>query len=225
MTRAARLLDPALHLPDLYERLYAAWGPQHWWPGDTPFEVMVGAILTQNCNWANVEKAIGNLKRAGLLEANALYAAPREQVAGLIRPTGYFNIKAMRLAHFLRFYVEACEGSPGFKGMALPLLRERLLAVNGLGKETADSILLYALGRRVFVVDAYTRRILKRHFLTRGDEEYDTVRMLFEDHLPRRIRLYNEYHALIVHAGKDHCKPCARCVGCPLAGHPHDAAL
>ena len=226
MRKAPRALSqakrPRAVLKALYARLYAAWGTQHWWPGETPFEVMVGAILTQNTAWTNVEKAIANVKAAGMLEARALRTAPLAKVAELIRPSGYFNVKARRLRHFLDF-LEREGGEAGLRALPTGELREKLLSVNGLGPETADSILLYALDRPVFVIDAYTRRVLKRHRLIRGDEDYEEVRALFEEHLPRKRRLYNEYHALFVRVGKYHCRPTARCEGCPLARFPHDA--
>jgi len=219
---ASQTKRPRAALKALYARLYAAWGTQHWWPGETPFEVMVGAILTQNTAWTNVEKAIGNVKAAGMLEAEALRTAPLAKVADLIRPSGYFNVKARRLRHFLEF-LHREGGEAGLRALPPRELREKLLSVNGLGPETADSILLYALDRSVFVIDAYTRRVLRRHRLIRGDEDYEEVRALFEEHLPRRRRLYNEYHALFVRVGKYHCRPKARCEGCPLACFPHDA--
>jgi endonuclease-3 related protein len=156
-----------------------------------------------------------------MLSAEALRAAPPEKVAELIRPSGYFNVKARRLRHFLEF-LEREGGEPGLRALPTGELREKLLSVNGLGPETADSILLYALDRPVFVIDAYTRRVLRRHRLIREDEDYEEVRGLFEKHLPRRRRLYNEYHALFVRVGKYHCRPKARCEGCPLARLPHD---
>jgi len=210
-------------LPAFYETLFAAWGPQHWWPGDTPFEVMVGAILTQNTNWTNVEKAIGNLKAAGVLELHALLALSLERLAELIRPSGYFNVKARRLRSFLEFFVRETDGDERrWDDVPTLELRERMLAVNGVGRETVDSILLYALNRKIFVIDAYTRRLLKRHRLIRGEEDYDEIRALFESHLPADRALYNEYHALIVRAGKYHCKPTPKCEGCPLAAFPRE---
>lgn len=218
--------DSAPILPAFYEALFAAWGPQKWWPGETPFEVMVGAILTQNTNWSNVEKAIANLKAAGLLEAQALHYTPLERLAELIRPSGYFNVKARRLKNFLDFYFCAAGGSEArLRAMPTRELRKKLLEVNGLGPETADSILLYALDRPVFVVDAYTRRILRRHGLLRGDEDYEEIRALFETHLMKGRKLFNEFHALLVRAGKYHCKPSSRCEGCPLEGFKHDGKL
>jgi endonuclease III related protein len=183
---------------------------------------MVGAILTQNANWSNVEKAIANLKAAGVLDPHALLALPYERLAELLRPSGYFNVKARRLRSFLEFFVRETGGDERrWKDVPTSGLRDRLLAVNGLGRETADSILLYALDREIFVIDAYTRRVLKRHRLIEGGEDYDDLRALFETHLPRDRSLYNEYHALIVMTGKHHCKPTPRCEGCPLAAFPH----
>lgn len=220
---ARRQQPVARSLHTFYSALFDTWGPQHWWPGETPFEVMVGAILTQNTNWTNVEKAIANLKRAHVLNPHALLALSHEQLAELVRPSGYFNIKARRLRSFLEFFVRETGGHEArWKDVPTPALRERLLAVNGVGRETVDSILLYALDREIFVIDAYTRRVLKRHYLIQGDEDYDVLRALFEKHLPRDRALYNEYHALIVRAGKYHCKPAARCEGCPLSQYRHE---
>jgi endonuclease-3 related protein len=183
---------------------------------------MVGAILTQNTNWTNVEKAIGNLKTAGVLNPHALLALPHDRLAELIRPSGYFNVKARRLRSFLDFFVQETGGDEGrWQDVPTSELRERLLSVNGLGRETVDSILLYALGREIFVIDAYTRRVLTRHRLIAGDEDYDNLRALFETNIPRDRARYNEYHALIVRTGKYHCKPTARCDGCPLEVFPH----
>lgn len=204
-------------LRDIYDRLFDAFGPQHWWPGDTPFEIMVGAILTQNTSWRNVERAIANLKQAGLLNPVALARAPR-RLARLIRPSGYFNVKARRLSDFLEWFMAATGDGrvESLQRFRTPRLRRALCAVRGIGPETADSILLYALRRRVFVVDAYTRRFLSRHRLIPAAATYDTVRRLFESSLPPSAKLYNEYHALIVKLGKDICRPKPRCDGCPL---------
>ncbi len=211
-------------LEELYLLTRKKWKPQGWWPGDTPFEIMVGAILTQNCSWSNVELAITNLKAAGCLEPQALADIDIGQLANLIRPSGYFNLKARRLKNFMRWYTEVLPDGHG-KGVPLSLLRSTLLAVNGIGPETADSILLYALNRTVFVIDAYTRRILRRHFFIRGKETYEELRLLFEANIKRRRSLYNDFHAQIVMLGKDHCRPSARCEGCPLQDHPHDELL
>lgn len=204
-------------LTDIYKRMLAAWGPQHWWPGETPFEVMVGAILTQNTAWTNVEKAIANLKAARVLEPHALLAVPHSTLASLLRPAGYFNVKAKRLRNFLAWFVERFDGSVDrMFQVPLPVLRQELLGVKGIGPETADSILLYAGGLPSFVVDAYTYRILLRHGMIAEDATYDDIKELFETKLSRDVKLWNEYHALLVRVGKDHCRSKARCEGCPL---------
>jgi endonuclease-3 related protein len=204
----------------IYQKLYSRFGCQHWWPGESPFEVMVGAILTQNTNWANVEKAIQNLKKRKVLSAQRLFDLSRKELAELIRPAGYYNIKAERLGEFLKFLFREYKGST--KKM-FPLetkkLRRQLLSVKGIGPETADSILLYALRKPIFVVDAYTRRIFSRHKLIREDFGYDQVQELFMRNLKKSTRLFNEYHALIVRLGKDFClKTRPRCRVCPLKG-------
>lgn len=202
----------------MYRALFRAYGPQHWWPGDTPFEVIVGAILTQNTAWTNVEKAIKNLKRERLLSPARLRKVSPRRLALLIRPSGTFNIKAKRLANLMDFLAARYGG-----GLARMLrddpneLRKGLLLVNGIGKETADSIILYAAGNPVFVVDAYTKRIFSRHGLVSGRAGYDDVQRLFMRGLPGDPGLFNEYHALLVMVGKTHCKKSApRCPGCPL---------
>lgn len=210
-----------MDLYELYERLHAAYGPQHWWPGETPFEVMVGAILTQNTAWTNVEKAIARLKFAGALEPERLLAAPVTRVAEWIRPSGYFNVKAERLRNFCRWYVAA----GGFEALVAEdtaPLRRRLLSVNGVGPETADDILLYAFERPVFVIDAYTRRILSRLALVAGDEHYERLRAFCEQALagvPQPVVTFNEYHALIVLHGKDFCRKRPLCSRCVLRAH------
>ncbi len=203
-------------LPVIYRRLYAAFGPQHWWPGDTPLEVAVGAILTQNTAWANVEKAIAVLKSHRLLGLERLARLSPAELAPLIRSAGFYNIKAARLAAFLR-WLEDCGGFPGLRRTPTRTLRPLLLACSGVGPETADSILLYALGRPVFVVDAYTRRILSRYGLIAGDEPYESLRLMFESSLPHSPRLYNEYHALLVRLAKVNCRSRPTCDSCPLA--------
>ena len=209
-------------LTEIYELLYEAFGPQHWWPGETPFEVMTGAILTQNTSWTNVEKAIANLKSAGCLSPEALHRIELSKLAELIRPAGYYNIKAKRLKNFLDWLFDSYDGSlANLESVATGRLREELLTVTGIGRETADSILLYALGRPVFVVDAYTARIAVRHGLIEPDADYEQLRELFESNLPQDTKLFNEYHALLVRAGKDFCRPKARCPGCPLEKLPH----
>lgn len=201
----------------VYRRLYRHFGPQQWWPGDGPFEVIVGAILAQNTSWANVEKAITNLKEAGVLSPGEMAALDSQELAGLIRPSGYYRVKANRLHHFLAFFKERYEFSlEAMFNQPLSEVRESLLGVKGIGPETADSILLYAGGYPIFVVDAYTRRIFSRHGFIRPGGTYEELQALFMDALPRDARLYNEYHALIVRAGKTSCLSRPRCEGCVL---------
>ncbi|MBP7275237.1 MAG: endonuclease III domain-containing protein [Kiritimatiellae bacterium] len=202
---------------DVYDALHRRWGPQHWWPGDTPLEVAAGAILTQNTAWTNVERAIARLKSARALSAGRLAAMPSERLAELIRPAGYPRVKARRLQAFMRWLRERWGGSiVRWRGTPTARLREELLEVHGVGPETADSILLYAANRPVFVVDAYTRRVLTRHGWIRGKESYDEIARLFTGRLPRDTRLFNEYHALVVRLAKEHCRARPRCGGCPL---------
>lgn len=197
-------------LPELanyYNALYRAHGPQHWWPGRTRFEVIVGAILTQNTSWSNVEQAIAELRRERLLSASAIERVPLVRLARLVRSSGYFRQKARKLKAFVHFVQKQYRGSLD-KMFATPTaeLREQLLEVRGIGPETADSILLYAGKHPVFVVDAYTRRILERHGLADGKESYQDIRARFEQSLPSSASLFNEYHALIVHTGKHFCR-------------------
>ncbi len=203
----------------MYKKLYAFFGPQHWWPGETPFEVAVGAILTQNTNWGNVEKAIGNLKKDGLLNPSALHSISHDRLAALIRPAGYFNIKAKRLKNFILFLINEYHGSmSGMKKEDLSSVRKKLLAVNGIGPETADSIMLYALEKPVFVIDAYTKRVLSRHNILEHDASYDTFQSMFHLKLKENISLFNEYHALFVKLAKENCRTKPICRGCPLEG-------
>lgn len=211
--------QPVLHA--YYDALFAAHGPQHWWPGKTRFEVIVGAILTQNTSWTNVERAIRALREERLLTISAMEQVSMRKLARLIRSSGYFRQKARKLKEFVRFLRSQHQGSLS-KMFQTPtaVLREQLLAVHGIGPETADSILLYAGKHPVFVVDAYTRRILQRHRLARGKESYEDIRKLFEKSLPANRELFNEYHALIVHAGKHYCRAKAPiCSNCALRSH------
>lgn len=204
-------------LIDIYDALFREFGPQNWWPGDSPFEIAVGAILTQNTNWGNVAKAIQNLKREQCLCAKKLRGLPHEKLAALIKPAGYFNVKTERLKNFLAFLSNHYKGSmKRMESTDTTLLRESLLNVNGIGPETADSILLYALERPVFVIDAYTKRVLHRHGIVSDDVTYHEMQELFHSTLPDDVQLFNEYHALFVMAGKHYCKPKPRCEGCPL---------
>lgn len=209
---------PAL-LTEIYDMMLARFGPQHWWPGETPFEVMVGAILTQNTNWGNVERAIGNLKRQGVLNPHAMRRLAPESLAELIRPAGYFNVKAQRLRNFLDYFVAHYGGDvTRMRERSLSALRDELLGVKGIGRETADSILLYALEKPAFVIDAYTHRVLSRHFLITEDADYDEMQQLMMSSFPEDVPHYNEYHALLVRIGKDFCKPKPQCENCPLNG-------
>lgn len=211
--------DKTKLLQEVYKRLFRHYGPLHWWPGETPFEVMVGAVLTQNTAWSNVEKAIANLKKHKLLSPHKLYRLKPSRLAALIRPAGYFRVKTKRLRNFLKFLLEECHGDIArLKRQPLETLRQKLLAVNGVGPETADSILLYALGKPVFVIDAYTKRILARHYLAKEKATYEELQALFTSRLKPNTPFYNEFHAQIVYAGKDFCRTKPRCEHCPLNG-------
>ncbi len=205
-------------LIEIYARLYAHFGPQHWWPGDSDFEIIVGAILTQNTAWINVEQAIANLKRARLLTPRALKRVPLNQLAKLIRPSGYFNLKAQKLKAFVRFLFDRYHGKLAYLfQLDLDTLRDELLAVHGIGPETADSIILYAARKPIFVVDAYTRRIFARLGLSHDQASYAELQSLFMANLPHDVPLFNEYHALIVALGKNICVArVPRCPVCPL---------
>ena len=217
--RNLRARRTSLSLPELYERLFGEYGQQHWWPGETPFEVMVGAILTQNTAWTNVEKAITALKDADALTPAALRTRPLDELAALIRPSGYFNAKARKLralGDYLGEYEDDIEAV--FGSQPLNELRDELLSLHGVGPETADSMLLYAGSLPSFVIDAYTIRVLSRLGIIEVDErpKYERVRALFHEALPEDVRLFNEYHALFVAHGKDVCKArnplCGECV-------------
>ncbi|MBI5642395.1 MAG: endonuclease III domain-containing protein [Deltaproteobacteria bacterium] len=201
-----------------YKTLLKAFGPQGWWPGETDFEVIIGAILTQNTAWSNVEKAIRNLKEKGVLNPKGLHALDTGELALLIRPAGYFNVKAKRLKHFTNHLFDNHKGDLGrLFNKSAEGLREELLNINGIGPETADSIILYAAGKPEFVVDAYTKRIFSRHGLLPEDAGYEDVKAVFTESLPPDTRTFNEYHALIVKTGKDFCKTKAPlCLSCPL---------
>ena len=204
-------------LGQIYSRLHKAFGPQKWWPAKTRFEVIVGAILTQNTNWGNVEKALGNLKSKNLLTPQAFQNISQRKLASLIKPAGYFNVKAKRLKNFISFLFMEYDGHLRKMGKEeCSILRRKLLAVNGIGPETADSILLYAFDKPVFVVDAYTKRILYRHNIARLDENYHDIQGKFMRALKCDKQMFNEYHALIVRLGKDYCKPKPHCEQCVL---------
>ena len=202
-----------------YDKLQGYFGDLHWWPGESPFEIIVGAILTQNTNWGNVEKAIGNLKDRGLLTPERLHQIHERELAELIRASGYYNVKAKRLKHFLDFlYVEYQNSLKKLFSGQLWHVRERLLKVHGIGEETADSILLYAGQKPIFVVDAYTKRILERHDMIPPAASYQDVQTLFMERLPHDVKLFNQYHALIVNTGKSFCRKSPLCEKCPLGG-------
>jgi endonuclease-3 related protein len=205
---------------EIYARLYDHFGPQGWWPGDSPFEIMVGAVLTQNTNWENVRKAISHLLEAGVLSFPELSTLPVDEIARLIQPSGYFNLKAQRLQNLLRMISERYNGELElFLQEDLSAAREALLSVKGIGPETADSILLYAANHPIFVVDAYTHRIFSRHNLAAEESDYYLLQETFHENLPAQPALYNEYHALIVALGKEFCrKKNPRCGQCPLQG-------
>lgn len=201
----------------LYDALFSGFGPQHWWPGQTDLEVAVGAILTQHTAWSNVERAIAVLKARRLLRSAPLRDLPEQRLARLIRSSGTFNLKARRVKAFVQF-LWARYGGVVRRMARVPLaaLRQELLSVRGIGPETADAILLYAVGRPVFVVDSYTRRVLARHRLIPPALADEALRALLERHLPRDPALFNEYHALLVLAGKRYCRSIPRCAECPL---------
>jgi endonuclease-3 related protein len=200
-----------------YHRLFKRFGPQHWWPAQEPFEVIVGAILTQSTAWTNVEKAIANLKAAGKLSPEALRNMPEAELAEIIRSSGYYNVKARKLKAFVNWFGEQYGDSLNklFSGDS-DNLRQQLLGVYGIGEETADSIILYAGNKPVFVIDAYTRRIIDRLGLSPTGNSYNAYQSLFMSNLPRDAVLFNEYHALLVKLGKDYCRKRPLCEGCCL---------
>jgi len=204
-------------LTTIYDRLYRRYGPQYWWPAETNFEIIVGAILTQNTSWSNVEKAISNLRAQRALSYRSLSRKKTSEIASLIRPSGYYRVKAQRLKNFLTFLAGKAGGNSKrlFK-LDTRSLRQALLSVNGIGPETADVIALYAAKKPVFVIDGYTRRVLSRHAVTPQDSSYDDLQRLFMEHLPVSVELFNEYHALLVRVGKEYCRSRPRCAGCPL---------
>jgi len=212
-------------LPQYFNALFRAHGEQHWWPGRTPFEIIVGAILVQNTAWLNASRAIANLRKAKFLTPSAIESVPHPKLARLIRSSGYFRQKARKLKAFVTFLRKEYRGSlAAMFRTPTATLRQQLLAVHGIGPETADSILLYAGKHPVFVVDAYTRRILQRHGLAAGNESYEEIRRLVEKSLPNDPQLFNEFHALIVRTGKLYCRSrapvCSQCALRPLLSQP-----
>ena len=199
-------------LIDYYKALRKKFGPQKWWPAETTFEMMVGAILTQNVAWANVERAIVNLKSMGLLSPEAIDACDAGTLAMAIKPAGFFRVKSKRLKNYVAWFVRAGDLST----RSTSALREELLEIKGVGPETADSILLYGLGRPSFVIDQYTYRVLTRHHFISEETTYDEMKELFESQLPKDVPLYNDFHAQIVRVGKEYCRTKPLCETCPL---------
>ncbi|MSQ33738.1 MAG: endonuclease [Dehalococcoidia bacterium] len=206
----------AARLRSIFETLYRAYGPQHWWPASDTFEMMVGAILTQSAAWGNVERAIANLKAAGALSPASLRALSQEELARLVRPSGYFNAKARKLRALAEHLARYDDDLGRLFAQDLDSLRWELLGIHGIGEETADSIILYGAGKPVFVIDAYTRRILGRLGLRPAVDSYRGWQRLFGDNLPPDAALFNEYHALLVEHGKRTCRQEPRCEGCAL---------
>ena len=207
----------------MFEALAARFGPQHWWPARTPWEVIVGAVLTQNTAWRNVERAVANLEAAGALEPEPMHRLSEAELAELIRPAGTYRVKATRLKRVVDHVFEHYEGDlDRLFARPLDVLRAELLSIRGVGRETADAILLYAGEYPTFVVDAYTARVLRRHRLIDGEADYEMIKELLESHLAEDVALFNEFHALFVEVGKRHCRPRARCADCPLEHLPHD---
>ncbi len=205
-------------LKKIYDKLFNNFGPQGWWPASSPFEVAIGAILTQNTNWANVEKAINNLKKHNLLNPKKLKEIDEKKLSTLIKSAGYYNQKSKKIKEFVKFLIENYNGDMvKMKEEEDERLREKLLSIKGIGKESADSILLYALNKPVFVIDAYTYRIMLRHGFIYEDITYDELKELFEKNLPKDTQIFNEFHALLVNVGKEFCKKSVpKCNGCPL---------
>jgi endonuclease-3 related protein len=201
----------------MFHLLLSRFGPQDWWPGETALEMMIGAVLTQNTNWKNVEKALKHLKDQHLLSLNGIHSLSLAELAQKIRPAGYYNVKAKRLKNLIEFVFDRYDGDlHGLLREETGILREGLLSVKGIGPETADCILLYAAGRPIFVIDTYTHRILSRHSMIDDQATYDELQTLFMDHLPDDPDLFNEFHALIVRTGKDYCRKKPLCNDCPL---------
>ncbi len=213
-------------LMEFYQAMLQASGPQHWWPGQNALEIVIGAVLTQNTNWANVERAIKNLRKADLIDVAGLDRIAAEGLGELIRPAGYFRVKTKRLKNLMGFIMDRYQGDlEAMFDQPIGSLRRELLSINGVGPETADDIILYAAGKPTFVVDTYTYRVLLRHGLIDSDADYQQIKELFEQNLPEDVQLFNEYHALLVVVGKNHCRPKPRCQACPLECFDHDPNL
>jgi endonuclease-3 related protein len=210
---------PEPEVNKIYKLLYNYYGTQNWWPADSEFEVIVGAVLTQNTSWRNVEKVITNLKKKKLLHAKRLEQLSVSELGKLIRSSGFYRVKSRRLKAMVDFLIHRYSGRiDNLKKQALSVLRLELLNIYGIGEETADSILLYALDKPVFVVDAYTKRIFSRHGYFNPDEPYTTIQEFFSRNLPKSVKIYNEYHALLVRLAKDYCQKKPLCSTCPING-------
>jgi endonuclease-3 related protein len=210
MTTEQRLLN-------IFRTLLLSFGKRNWWPGETELEIIVGAILTQNTSWKNVEKAINNMKAQGVLDVDTLHTITKDQLGEIIKPSGFYNQKSSRLKLFINVLHENFNKSiDNLKYYDTNDLRKLMLSINGIGPETADSILLYALNRPVFVVDAYTKRFLKNHQIYDGDDRYDDIQNFFMANLPLDTYLFNEFHALIVCLCQNYCKKKPECIKCPL---------
>jgi endonuclease-3 related protein len=208
---------PRDKLIEVYQLLLRRYGKQHWWPGEEPFEVIVGAILTQSTNWQNVEKALANLKKAGVLDARVLAELTEQEIAALVRPAGFFNAKSRKLKAFCLWLRETYNSDlDRLFALDIPILRHQLLSVYGIGDETADSIILYAAGKPIFVVDAYTKRILHRLGMGPSGDDYAEIQDYFMDSLPHDTALFNEFHALFVRHGKEVCRKSPLCSRCCL---------
>lgn len=213
-------MSKRIGLFDIYRKLYKSYGPQSWWPARTRFEVIVGAILTQNTSWGNVKRALANLKKAKALSPIRIRKIDEKHLASLIRPSGYYNLKAKRLKNFTAFLDSKYDLSLNKAASCKTArLRQELLGVSGIGPETADSILLYAFNRPVFVIDAYTKRVFSRHKIFDKNADYEKMQKFFMANLPRNVRLYNEYHALVVRLCKELCRKNPQCSLCPLEKH------
>ena len=213
-------------LMEIYNLLFSAFGPQNWWPAETETEMMVGAILTQNTSWNNVEKAIQNLKEEDLLSIRGLSHIPASILSGYIRSAGYYNLKAKRLKNLIKFIEDKYNGDiKKLFSLDTDTIRKELLSVKGIGMETADSIVLYGAGRPLFVVDTYTHRILTRHGLIEEEAGYNDLQVFFMDYLPNDVELFKEFHALIVKTGKDFCRRKPLCSQCPLEGYNKETSM
>jgi endonuclease-3 related protein len=210
-------LFPEPKVFEIYQKLYGYYGKQYWWPADSPFEIMIGAILTQNTAWSNVEKAINNLKQENIINSKRLAKLSKSELSVLIKPSGFYNIKAKRLMSLVTFINKTYSGSiDKMKQQKLSVIRPQLLTVHGIGEETADSILLYGLDKPIFVVDVYTKRIFTRHNYFDPKASYSLIQRFFMQNVPKTVKIYNEFHALLVTLAKDFCRVKPKCTTCPI---------